>query len=113
MSEYFSQAIYNLYPQVVVTRGTNAFDADNNPVDYDPIAVQEEADKLACKDQATAILNATDWTSIPDVGNPSASNPYLLNQGAFISYRSQIRALAVNPVANPVWPIAPTEQWSS
>lgn len=67
----------------------------------------------ACKQQAVAILNATDWTSIGDVGNPQLSNPYLVNQAAFIAYRSQVRALAVNPVENPVFPTAPTEQWSS
>jgi len=57
---YFIQAIYILYPQVVVTRGNEAFDAEGNPVEYDPVAVQEEADKLSCKAQATGILNATD-----------------------------------------------------
>jgi 5-enolpyruvylshikimate-3-phosphate synthase len=66
-----------------------------------------------CKQQAVAILNATDWTSIGDVGNPQTANPYLVNQVAFITYRSAIRALAVNPVADPVWPTQPTEQWSS
>lgn len=110
---YFIQAIYNLYPQVRSTVDNIAYDAEGNVVTYDPVAVQEEADKMACKDQAKSILSETDWTSIADVGNPSASNPYLLNQGEFIAYRSQIRALAVNPVANPVWPIPPTEQWSS
>ena len=66
-----------------------------------------------CKDTAVAILQATDWTSIGDVGNPQLSNPYLVNQAAFISYRSQIRNYAVNPVVDPVWPTQPTEQWSS
>ena len=79
---------------------------------YIPPPTPEELIAL-CKQTATGILNATDWTSIPDVGNPDASNPYLVNQAAFIAYRSQIRALAVNPVANPVWPSQPTEQWSS
>jgi preprotein translocase subunit SecD len=65
-----------------------------------------------CKAQAVALLQATDWTTIPDVANPSASNPYLMNQGAFIAWRSQVRALAVNPVANPVFPAQPTEEWS-
>jgi hypothetical protein len=65
-----------------------------------------------CKAQAVALLQATDWTTIPDVANPSASNPYLMNQGAFISWRSQIRALAINPVANPVFPAQPNEEWS-
>ena len=110
---YFIQAIYVLYPQVVTTRGDVAYDVDDNVVQYDSVAVQEEADKLSCSAQAKTILTTTDWTSIPDVGNPDASNPYLVNQAAFIAYRSQIRALAVNPVTNPIWPTPPTEQWSS
>jgi hypothetical protein len=113
MNNYFTQAIFVLYPEVVLIRGDEAFDAEGNQVTYDPVYVQDYADKISCSDQAKAILTATDWTSIPDVGNPSASNPYLLNQGEFIAYRSQIRALAINPVANPVWPTQPTEQWSS
>ena len=113
MSNTFIFAIHRLYPQVTSTRGEEAFDVNGNPVSYDPIAVQEEADKLSCSDQAKSILSATDWTSIPDVGNPTESTPYLMNQAAFIAYRSQIRALAINPVANPVWPTQPTEQWSS
>lgn len=113
MNPYFIQAIYNLYPQVTVTHGEEAFDAEGNLVSYDPVAVQAEANKLDCKAQAVAILNATDWTSIGDVGNPQMSNPYLVNQAAFITYRSQVRALAVNPVENPVFPTQPTEQWSS
>jgi hypothetical protein len=66
-----------------------------------------------CKQIAVGILNSTDWTSIADVGDPAKANPYLVNQADFISYRSAVRALAVNPVANPVWPVEPTEQWSS
>jgi hypothetical protein len=76
-------------------------------------STDESQSKNTCKAQATTILNDTDWTSIPDVGNPDASNPYLVNQSAFIAYRSQIRALAVNPVVDPVWPTQPIEQWSS
>jgi hypothetical protein len=66
-----------------------------------------------CKTQATTILNATDWTSIADVGDPTKSNPYLINQAEFIAYRSTVRGYAVNPVVNPVWPTQPIEQWSS
>lgn len=66
-----------------------------------------------CKQQATGILNATDWTSIADVGDPAKSNPYLVNQAEFIAYRSTVRGYAVNPVVDPVFPTAPTEQWSS
>ena len=66
-----------------------------------------------CKQQATSILQSTDWTSIADVGDPTKSNPYLVNQANFVAYRSTIRNYAVNPVVDPVWPTAPTEQWSS
>ena len=66
-----------------------------------------------CKATASGILSATDWTSIADVGDPTKANPHLVNQAAFISYRSTVRNLAVNPVVDPVWPTAPTEQWSS
>lgn len=108
-----TQAIFQLYPTVIIIRDDVAYDADDNVVEYNMVAVQTQADKNACKAQAKQILYETDWTTIPDVANPSASNPYLMNQGAFIAYRSQIRALAVNPVANPVWPTQPTEQWSN
>jgi hypothetical protein len=113
----YTQALYALYPQTVRTTGETieqivAYDSNNDVVAYDAVAVQNEADKNACKQQAVALLQATDWTTIPDVANPSASNPYLMNQGAFIAWRSQVRALAVNPVANPVFPAQPTEQWS-
>lgn len=113
MNKYFISALYQLYPQVVVTRGDEAFDDEGNQVQYDTAAVEEQALKLDCKAQAVALLQATDWATIPDVANPSASNPYLMNQGAFIAWRSQVRALAVNPVANPVFPEQPTTQWSS
>ena len=113
MNIYFTEALYKLYPQTVTTVGDEAFDAEGNQVQYDAAAVQLEADKLSCKAQAVSILNATDWTSIGDVGNPQMSNPYLVNQAAFIAYRSQIRNYAVNPVADPVWPTQPTEEWSN
>jgi len=89
-----------------------------------PKPTQEELDALGpsteeyyakqnCKQTATAILNATDWTSIADVGDPTKANPYLINQAEFIAYRSTVRGYAVNPVVDPVFPTAPTEQWSS
>jgi hypothetical protein len=112
-NQYFTQAIFVLYPEVVLIRGDEAFDAEGNQVTYDPVYVQDYADKLSCSDQAKAILSTTDWTSIADVGDPTKANPYLINQADFIAYRSTVRNYAVNPVANPVWPTQPTEQWSS
>ena len=108
-----TQAIYQLYPSVVCTSGDIAYDANNQVVNYDITLVDAQAAKNNCSAQAKTILNATDWTSIADVGDPTKSNPYLVNQAAFISYRSTVRNLAVNPVVDPVFPTAPTEQWSS
>lgn len=113
MNSYFIQALYSLYPQVVVTRGDEAFDAEGNQVPYDSVAVEIEATKLDCKAQASQILQDTDWTSSADVGDPIKANPYLVNQSEFMSYRSTIRNYAVNPVSDFVFPTAPTEQWSS
>lgn len=66
-----------------------------------------------CRISAQILLVNTDWTSIPDVADPAKANPYLVNQAEFIAYRSTVRNYAVNPVADPVWPTQPTEQWSS
>ena len=105
-------ALYKLYPNVVRTSGDIAYDADGNEVTYDLQAVIIQAEKDDCKAQASSLLYATDWTTIPDVAD-SANNPYLTNQAEFITWRSQIRELAVNPVVDPVFPTQPTAQWSA
>jgi len=66
-----------------------------------------------CKYQASKLLYTTDWTTIADVADPMKSNPYLMNQSAFIVYRSNVRKLAVNPVVDPVWPVEPAAVWSA
>jgi len=76
-----------------------------------PAPTPEELIAL-CKSTATNILYITDWTTIPDVADPIYT-PYLMNQTEFKQYRAIIREYAVNPVADPVWPTQPTEQWSS
>jgi hypothetical protein len=65
------------------------------------------------KERAVKLLQQTDWTTVADVGNPELSNPYLINQAQFIAWRSQVRAVAVNPVEGfDVIPAKPQEQWS-
>ena len=66
--------------------------------------------KLECKQKAQSLLSSTDWTEIPSVINKD-NTPHLVNSSDFIAYRNAVRALAVNPVANPTWPTLPTEQW--
>ena len=74
---------------------------------------QLEAEAQANKTTATQLLSATDWTTIADVGNPQASNPYLANQAAFIAYRNAVRQYAVYPTPGVIdWPTLPTEQWT-
>ena len=57
-----------------------------------------------CYNTACGLLSETDWTQIP--------NSTLLNVAEFAVYREQVREYALNPVAEPVWPIKPAEQWS-
>lgn len=44
-------AIRTLYPSVVVIRGDEAFDAEENPVAYDEVAVQAEINANEYKQQ--------------------------------------------------------------
>jgi hypothetical protein len=74
------------------------------------LPTQETVAKESCKKQASELLYATDWTTIPDVAD-SANSPYLTNQAAFIAWRNQIRELAVNPIVNPIFPDAPLPVW--
>jgi hypothetical protein len=105
-----TEAIYKLYPSVVNTVGDIAYDVDGNEVPYDLQIVTTQAQKDVCKQKASELLYATDWTTIPDVAS-SLNSPYLTNQAEFITWRSQIRQLAVNPVADPTWPTEPTPVW--
>jgi hypothetical protein len=79
-------------------------------LDAEIVRLNEQAPLLECKRQASQLLYETDWTTIPDVADSSQS-PYLTNQAEFIAWRSQIRALAVNPIANPVFPPKPDAVW--
>lgn len=56
-----------------------------------------------CKAKAKELIATTDWAALPDVG--------LVNQADFIAYRASLRALIINPVADPVWPTEPTPEW--
>lgn len=66
------------------------------------------------KDMASAYLQQTDWTTIPDVSDPLKSDPYLTNSAEFVTYRNAVRAIAINPVPGQLdWPVQPSPQWSS
>ena len=63
--------------------------------------------------QAQALLSSTDWTTIPSVADSQQSNPYLTNQAEFISWRSQVRAIAISPTYTSVIPPQPKDTWSN
>ena len=82
---------------------------ENQYVAYVPPPILAEQNKQT----AIGLLQATDWTTIADVGNPQMSNPYLANQAEFIAYRNAIRNIAVYPTEGNIdWPVVPTENWS-
>lgn len=64
------------------------------------------------KNTAVYLLQETDWTATVYINNPEYSNPYLANQDEFFAWRSQIRAVAINPPSIPVtFPVKPEEIW--
>ena len=80
----------------------------NTPVPPQPPTALEN------KSIAISKLQATDWTTIPDVGDPTKSNPYLSNVQDFVTYRNAVRQYAINPVAGTInWPTLPQEVWTT
>lgn len=57
-----------------------------------------------CKAKAKTLIAASDWAALPDVN--------LANRADFDAYRAALRALIINPVVEPVWPIEPDPIWS-
>jgi hypothetical protein len=66
------------------------------------IAYQPKQD---CKDKAKSLLANSDWSTLPDV------QTQLSNYNDFVSYRSQLRELVINPVEAPVFPTEPEARW--
>jgi hypothetical protein len=80
----------------------------NTPEPPAPVSTAEQN-----KAMAVARLAATDWVNEPDVYDP-ANTPHLTNRDAFLTYRAQVRVIAVTPVeGNLDWPTEPTAVWSS
>ena len=85
-----------------------AWTVANTPVPPSPPTAEQN------KQTAISLLQQTDWTTIPDVGDSTKSNPYLANANDFVTYRNAVRQYAVNPVAgNITWPTLPQEVWTT
>lgn len=68
------------------------------------IEAKNNEKKASNKARAEQLLKDTDWTQVPDVP--------LVNKQAFTDYRAVIRAIALNPTVEAVFPELPQEQWS-
>jgi hypothetical protein len=80
---------------------------DNSQKPYIPTADDNKA-------MAASLLSQTDWTTIPDVSDPTKSNPYLTNVNEFLVYRNAVRQYAINPVAGTIdWLVVPSSVWAS
>jgi len=78
-----------------------------------PIPPPPPATKESNKRRASNMLGDTDWTTIPDVADPTKSNPYLTNTDEFLAFRNLVRAIAINPPdGDIVWPVQPSPVWA-
>lgn len=73
-------------------------------MDQEQIDAVDAALKQSNKDKAAKLLDETDWTQVADCP--------LLNKQEFIDYRAIVRAIALNPTVDAVFPELPTNQWS-
>jgi len=96
--------------QEVVWEDTQVQEPSEEEVNAEIVRLDYEGLLADCKTKASALLYETDWTTIPDVAD-SSNSPYLTNQAEFITWRNQVRKLAVTPVVDPVFPPKPTEIW--
>jgi hypothetical protein len=109
--EYISPLVQNqpitelpAWANCCMTKWTEA----NTPVPPQPPTAEQN------KQNAISKLQATDWTAIPDVGDPIKSNPYLNNVQDFVTYRNAVRQYAISPMAGDIsWPAVPQEVWTT
>jgi hypothetical protein len=73
---------------------------------YKNISGNRPTVELAVKQTADDILQASDWTQIPNSGLTSDCVT------AFNTYRTAIRTIRKTNPSDPTWPDAPTEEWS-
>lgn len=73
----------------------------------EPHIPTEEQNKV----KASQLLRETDFVELPSVSDPGEPL-YLVNKADFITYRTALRAIAVNPQSgNLTWPTKPSAIW--
>ena len=74
------KAIYELYPQVTVIRGDEAFDADGNAVEYDKAAIQAHVNShLYIMKRQAEYPPMTDYLDAVVKGDQQAIDAYILS----------------------------------
>ena len=69
-------AIFKLHTNVVIIRGENAYDKDNNLVSYNNDNVLLEASLIELRQTRNNLLARTDWTANSDLTMSSAMTTY-------------------------------------
>lgn len=64
-----------------------------------------QAPFVACSEEAKKRIAASDWAVLPDVA--------ISNKTEFETYRAALRALIINPIADPVFPTEPQPVWTA
>ena len=109
-----AQALNSLRPGAIWAINNNSYNqltwldiVQSKPTEQE---VNEEVVRLtdqipfdACSTEAKKRIAASDWSVLPDVS--------ISNKAEFESYRAALRALIINPVADPVFPTEPQPVW--
>lgn len=96
-----TQKLVSVAPYV---EGEWVYTVDVEALTPEDIAARQASEAAQNKSKAEAILARTDWTQVSDVD--------LVNKSEFTAYRATVRAIALNPTWDAVFPVAPQEQWA-
>jgi hypothetical protein len=84
--------------------GEWVYTVDVETLTPEDIAAKQASQAAQNKSKAEQLLAQTDWTQVADVP--------LINKSAFTTYRTTVRAIALNPTYDAIFPVMPAEQWT-
>jgi hypothetical protein len=93
-----------LVPVSPYVEGEWVYTVDVEALTPEDIAAKQASQAAQNKSKAEQLLAQTDWTQVADVP--------LVNKADFTAYRATVRAIALNPTYDAVFPVMPTEQWT-
>jgi hypothetical protein len=93
-----------LVPVAPYVEGDWVYTVDVEALTPEDIAAKQASQAAQNKSKAEQLLAQTDWTQVADVP--------LVNKSDFTAYRATVRAIALNPTYDAVFPVMPAEQWT-